>query len=179
MKIFSIGHSTHQIKDFISILQSYPIRFIVDVRTIPKSRYVPWFNAKQLQASLRKHNIRYLHFPLLGGLRKTTKASINKAWRNPSFRGYADYMQTKEFHEGLKKLIALIKLHKDIAIMCAEAVPWRCHRSLIADALLIRKIKVIHVINKKSSKSHTLTTFSKINRNKRPIQIYYPLEDSK
>jgi uncharacterized protein (DUF488 family) len=112
--------------------------------------------------------------PKLGGLRHTSKDSINKAWRNASFRGYADYMQTPQFYSGLKDLNSLLKNRKKVAIMCAEALPWRCHRSLVADAEVVRKIKVLDIMSCTSTRVHELTAFAKVDRRKRPIKVYYP-----
>lgn len=172
--LYTIGHSTHTLQEFLDILHAHQITQIVDVRTIPKSRHVPWFNEQELKASLRKEKIAYIHIPKLGGLRRTIKNSINVGWRNASFRGFADYMQTPEFFQGLKELKALIKKGNKVAIMCAEAVPWRCHRSLIADAEIARHFVVWEIMSKTSVHTHKLTTFAVINRKKRPIQIYYP-----
>jgi uncharacterized protein (DUF488 family) len=159
--IYTIGHSTHPIEEFIRILNAYGIREVVDVRTIPKSRYNPQFNEEVLRGELRKHGIEYIRMEGLGGLRHTTKASINTAWKNASFRGYADYMQTPEFTRAIGELINLGK-EKRIAVMCAEAVPWRCHRSLIGDALLARNMKVIDIMNEKASRPHRLTPWAKV-----------------
>lgn len=173
-KLYTIGHSTHPLQEFIAILRAHKITYIIDVRTIPKSRYVPWFNEKAFKASLHKEKIGYAHMSKLGGLRRTNKNSVNTGWRNKSFRGFADYMQTPEFFEGLKELNALIKKGDKIAIMCAEAVPWRCHRSLIADAEIARHFVVWEIMSKTSVHKHKLTAFAIINRKKKPIQIYYP-----
>ena len=173
-KLYTIGHSTRTLQEFIDILHSYKITHVVDVRTIPKSRHVPWFNENEFKKSLRKEKIAYTHISKLGGLRRTSKKSINIGWRNASFRGYADYMQTSEFFEGLKELNDLIKKNKRVAIMCAEAVPWRCHRSLIADAEIVRHFVVWEIMSKTSVHPHKLTAFAVINRKKRPIQVYYP-----
>lgn len=173
-KLYTIGHSNHTLQEFLEILNRYQIAHVVDVRTIPKSRHVPWFNAEVLKKSLRKEKVDYTHLSKLGGLRRTSKSSINLGWRNASFRGYADYMQTPEFFEGLKELNTLIKKSKKVAIMCAEAVPWRCHRSLIADAEIIRHFSVLEILGRTSVRAHTLTEFAVVNRKKRPIQIYYP-----
>lgn len=156
--IYTIGHSTRSIEDFIDLLKSYEIEMLIDVRTIPKSRYNPQFNEETLETVLEKSDIHYQHLSKLGGLRHTTKNSINIGWHNLSFRGFADYMQTPSFWQGIEELEILGKKYKS-AIMCAEAVPWRCHRSLIADALILRKWKVFHLISKKSVKSHELTSF--------------------
>lgn len=172
--LYTIGHSTHTLENFLAILRAYDINCIVDVRTIPKSRYVPWFEKIKLKAALNKTEIVYYHMPELGGLRQTNKNSVNQGWRNKSFRGYADYMQTSEFFEALKKLYSLLKKNIKCAVMCAEAVPWRCHRSLIADAELIRNINVFHIININSIRPHTITPFAVVNKNQRPIQLSYP-----
>ncbi len=159
--IYTIGHSTHPIEDFIRILQVYGIQRLVDVRTIPRSRHNPQFNAAELEEALRQHGIEYVRLEGLGGLRHTTKASINTAWKNASFRGFADYMQTPEFTAALGQLIALAK-EKTTSIMCAEAVPWRCHRSLIGDALLVQGVKVEDIMGESSCKPHTLTPWAKV-----------------
>ncbi len=172
--LYTVGHSTHTLQEFLDILHAYQITQIVDVRTIPKSRHVPWFNQKELKASLHKEKIAYTHIPKLGGLRRTIKNSINMGWRNASFRGFADYMQTPEFFQGLKELRNLIRKESKVAIMCAEAVPWRCHRSLIADAEVARHFVVWEIMSKTSIHAHKLTTFAVINRKKKPIQVYYP-----
>src|SRR5262245_15616257 len=140
--LYTIGHSTHSIEEFLDLLRTYKIKHLVDIRTIPKSRHVPWFNQENLRQALLAVNIGYTHIKDLGALRHASQNSINQACRTLSFRGFADYMQTAEFYEGLKKLNQIIKDHKKVVIMCAEAVPWRCHRSLIADAEVIRGNKV-------------------------------------
>lgn len=173
-KLFTIGHSTRTLREFISLLQIHQITHLVDVRTIPKSRRVPWFNEEALKAALRKEKIAYKHMSALGGLRRTSKNSINQGWYNASFRGFADYMQTPEFYSALKKLNQMLKNKKKIAIMCAEAVPWRCHRSLIADAEVVRGISVWDIMSATSLHEHQLTTFAVVDRSRRPIKIYYP-----
>ncbi len=173
-KLFSIGHSTHSLEEFLAMLQAHKISHLVDVRSFPKSRYVPWFNKLRLQGALKKAKIKYTHLPELGGRRKSLRDSINQGWRHSAFRGYADYMQTPEFFLALRKLNQIIKLSKNVAIMCAEAVPWRCHRQLIADAEIVRGIKVFDIMSTHSLREHTLTPFAVVNRNKRPIQIFYP-----
>ena len=135
--VFTIGHSTLPIDQFISVLNAYGVDWLGDVRTIPRSRHNPQFNAEALANSLRTAGIAYAPMPALGGLRHPRPDSVNGAWRNKSFRGYADYMGTAHFREALTALLQL-KAEGRTAIMCAEAVPWRCHRSLIADALIIR-----------------------------------------
>lgn len=175
MKIlYTIGHSNHSLKEFLELILSYGITQIVDIRTIPKSRRFPWFNKTKLASELSKKKIIYQHLPELGGLRHTTKKSINKGWINSYFRGYADYMQTPEFFAGLKILNELIKKNGKTAIMCAEVLPWRCHRKLVSDAEVIRGKKVIHIMSKTIANEHELTRFAKIDRTKRPMQIYYP-----
>lgn len=174
--LYTIGHSNHTFTEFISILKAHHINLIVDVRTIPKSRHVLWANKDVLKKKLAQYKISYKHFPKLGGLRSTNKQSINTAWRNKSFRGFADYMQTSSFYSALKVLLALIKKNRKVAIMCAEAVPWRCHRSLIADAALIRHFKVEHIMSKTLIRKHTMTSFAKINHHTRPIKVYYPAD---
>ncbi len=167
--IYTIGHSTHPIDEFIHILKAHGVELVVDVRTIPKSRANPQFNEPELKASLEEAGLAYTRLEALGGLRHTTAASINTAWRNKSFRGYADYMQTPGFQHGLDELIALAQ-EKQAAIMCAEAVPWRCHRSLIGDALLVRGFQVEDIMSEKSSKPHQLTPWAKVDG----VQITYP-----
>ena len=143
------------------MLDAHGVQQLVDVRTIPKSRRNPQFGQDQLPASLEQHGIRYIHLPGLGGLRHALKDSINTGWKNASFRGYADYMQTAAFRENLAKLIELAAAAPTV-IMCAEAVPWRCHRSLIADALTARGIEVKHILTSTSVKSHTYTPFARV-----------------
>lgn len=171
--VYTVGHSTRTIKDFIELLKTYGIEAVVDVRTIAGSNYNPQYNEESLKGSLNKHNISYMRLKGLGGLRHTTKESLNKAWKNSSFRGYADYMQTPDFLENIKKLIKLAK-EKQIVIMCAEAVPWRCHRSLIGDALVTRGIKVMDIINGKNTSSHKITPFAQV----KGLTITYPKEAS-
>lgn len=167
--IYTIGHSTHPIDEFINILQAYEIGLVVDVRTIPRSRHNPQFNEDELKETLGKKNIAYIRLEKLGGLRHTTKASINTAWKNSSFRGFADYMQTEEFHTGIEQLIKLAS-NKQTVIMCAEAVPWRCHRSLIGDALVIRDIQVEDIMSEKATKAHEITPWAKVE----DVTITYP-----
>ncbi len=159
--IFTVGHSTRQTPEFLELLKCYEIKNVVDIRTIPKSRHNPQFNGDVLEKSLKEAGIEYLHLKGLGGLRHPLKDSQNTAWKNASFRGFADYMQTEEFKENIENLIRISE-EKTTAVMCAEAVPWRCHRSLIGDALLIRGIQVRHIINAHSIKDHTLTPWAKV-----------------
>jgi uncharacterized protein (DUF488 family) len=159
--IFTVGHSTHPIEEFLELLTAHGVEQLMDVRTIPKSRRNPQYNADALAESLQKAHIHYRHMPGLGGLRHPRKDSINSAWQNDSFRGYADYMQTPPFEASLSELIDASKLRRTV-IMCAEAVPWRCHRSLIADALLARGIEVADILSAKPAKPHTLTSFARV-----------------
>jgi len=155
-KLYTIGHSTHLLEEFLDILTEHKIKLLADVRTVPRSRRVPQFNTENLAGILPRHHIQYRHIPNLGGLRKTRPDSINTGWRNASFRGYADYMQTPDFESGLNELIQLAR-KKPTVIMCAEAVPWRCHRSLIADAMLVRGWEIIDLFSATSAKHHKLT----------------------
>lgn len=156
----------------MKILESYDIEVLVDVRHYPGSRAFPQFGKARLKRSLEKHNIEYIHLEILGGRRKVNpKLHVNEGWRSPQFRGYADYMQTSEFKTGLKELMKIAK-KKNTVIMCAEAVPWRCHRSMIGDALLVQGFTVIDLFNEKNARPHTLTKFAKVYRRK----ITYPAE---
>ncbi len=161
--IYTIGHSTRTTDLLLGILNEYGIEQVVDVRTLPYSKYNPQFSKETFAETLEANGIKYVHMKELGGLRHPKKDSVNLGWKNASFRGYADYMQTKDFAEGVRSLIKLSRT-KCTAIMCAEAVPWRCHRSLIADALLIRKVKVIHILSEKSARRHELTPFAKVEK---------------
>ncbi|MEO8691285.1 MAG: DUF488 domain-containing protein [Candidatus Saccharimonas sp.] len=167
--IYTIGHSTRPIDEFIELLKLHSITQLVDIRTIPKSLHNPQFGQQELEKSLTAADIKYVYLKELGGLRPATKNSINGAWRNKSFRNYADYMQTAEFANGLKELIQLSKSNVT-AIMCAEAVPWRCHRSLVSDALLVRDIPVCEIISKTSVREHKLTPFAVVDG----VVVTYP-----
>jgi uncharacterized protein (DUF488 family) len=159
--VFTVGHSTLSIEDFAAVLAGYGIQTVVDIRTVPRSRRNPQFNADALPQALKEHGIGYVGLPGLGGLRKTSKDSPNKGWHNDSFRGYADYMQTPAFAEALDELIDISR-HKRAAIMCAEAVPWRCHRSLVADALEVRGIPAVEILSRTSHRLHKLTPFARV-----------------
>lgn len=159
--VLTVGHSTHPIEEFICLLRVHGVTRVVDVRTVPRSRHNPQFNRDALPTSLQAAGIGYVHLAGLGGLRHTTKDSINTGWRNVSFRGYADYMQTSEFETALNELIELTTRDR-IALMCAEAVPWRCHRSLIADALLVRGIPVEDIMSATHRQVHKLTPFAQV-----------------
>ena len=159
--IRTIGHSTRPVDALIEMLQAHGVQRLIDVRTIPKSRYNPQYNSEAIEQSLRQAGIAYAHIKALGGLRHPRKDSPNAAWRNQSFRGYADYMQTPEFQSALEDLIAAAAA-EPVVIMCAEAVPWRCHRSLISDALTARGYPVEHIMSATKSDPHTLTSFAKV-----------------
>jgi len=159
--IYTIGHSTRSAGEFVALLAAHRVSALADVRTVRRSRHNPQFNGDALAATLASHGIRYEPFPGLGGFRKTTPDSPNGGWRNLSFRGYADYMQSAAFAEHLDALIALAR-EATVAIMCAEAVPWRCHRSLIADALLVRGFDVREIAGESKTAPHKLTPFAKV-----------------
>ena len=171
-EVYTIGHSTHPIEEFIELLQAHSIAQVIDVRTIPRSRHNPQFNSEALAASLSSKGIVYRHMPELGGLRHARRDSINTAWRNASFRGYADYMQTPEFQAAVQALIDLAT-GTPTAIMCAEALPWKCHRSLIADALLARGISVLDILSPTKATLHALTPFARVNG----TDVTYPGKD--
>lgn len=168
-KIFIIGYSTHSIEEFIDWLKAHGIEKVIDIRSIPKSRYSPAFNQADLRTALKKVKIGYRHLKELGGLRHADKNSINTGWINASFRGFADYMQTEAFRNGMEKLEGIAG-KKRCALMCAEGVPWRCHRSLIADVLVLKKWKVFHIQSKKTAKLHKRTPFSRVKKG----LIFYP-----
>jgi uncharacterized protein (DUF488 family) len=160
-RVLTIGHSTHPLGEFIDWLKAHGTTCVVDVRSVPRSRHNPQFNKTTLPRALKKVGLGYVHMPGLGGLRHAQRDSINLGWRNASFRGYADYMQTAEFARSLEELIQLTK-RKRVALMCAEAVPWRCHRSLIADALLVRGIRTEDIMSASRRQEHTLTAFARV-----------------
>lgn len=167
--IFTLGHSNHPIEKFVEMLQAHGIVYVIDVRTIPRSRHNPQYNSDALEKTLEKSGIAYEHLKELGGLRHAKKDSVNTAWENASFRGFADYMQTQEFGSGLDRLIEIAKSRRT-AIMCAEAVPWRCHRSLIGDALLTRGVAVMDIMSKHSVKAHTMTPWAEV----KGLTVAYP-----
>lgn len=168
-KIYTVGHSTRPIKEFIDLLRHYGITRLIDVRTVPRSRHNPQYSREKLAPKLRACGIKYRHMKSLGGLRKPLNNSKNTWWINPSFRGFADYMLTPEFERGLDRLIELSS-DQHTVIMCAEAVPWRCHRSLIGDALSTRKIQVIDIMSKSVAKIHKKNPHARIRQGK----ITYP-----
>lgn len=159
--VFTVGHSTLPIDRFTAVLEAYGVERLADVRTVPRSKRNPQFNADALGASLRAEGIEYVPLGELGGMRKPLPDSPNTGWRNDSFRGYADYMQTERFAHGLERLVELSRELRT-AIMCAEAVPWRCHRSLVADALTARGIPVVEVLSETSYRDHALTSFAHV-----------------
>ncbi len=167
--IYAIGHSTRPLDQFVELLRAHEVTLLADIRTIPKSRHNPQFNADSLARELPKVGIQYRHLKELGGLRHTSKDSINTGWENASFRGYADYMQTPEFVHAIRDLMKLARGQR-VAIMCAEGNPFRCHRSLVADALTVRGVRVRHISSRKSAREHTLTRFAKVDG----TRISYP-----
>jgi hypothetical protein len=167
--IFTVGHSTRALPDFVALLLAHGVKQLIDVRTIPRSRHNPQFNRDALPRPLQEAGIRYRHMAGLGGLRHSRRDSINTAWRNASFRGFADYMQTEEFRVALDQLIHLAQKRRT-AIMCAEAVPWRCHRSLIGDALLVRGLRVEEITGLTRTRPHTLTPWARA----KGKQLSYP-----
>lgn len=167
--VYTIGHSTHPIDEFVSLLKNYQIELVADIRSIPRSRHNPQFNEETLKKTLEAEGIKYVRLTKLGGLRHAVKDSVNLAWKNLSFRGFADYMQSAEFEAGMDELAELAKNHR-VAIMCAEAVPWRCHRSLVGDALLVRGIRVEDILEEGKSREHRLTPWAKVEGKK----ITYP-----
>lgn len=168
--VFTVGHSTRTLNEFVNLLETYEVTLVTDVRSVPRSRHNPQFNKESLPDSLKLADIKYVHMPDIGGLRRPKSDSLNTAWKNKGFRGYADYMQTKEFTEQLLNLIALAR-ENTIAIMCAEALPWRCHRSLISDALVVRQVKVKHILCTDNIVEHRLSEWAHVEGTK----ITYPL----
>ena len=173
IKLYTIGHSTRTLDELVAMLRAFDISVLADIRTIPRSRHNPQFNGDALRSALRSRRIRYVHIQELGGLRRTRKDSPNSAWRNASFRGFADYMSTEDFETGLAKLHALAA-ERRVALMCAEAVPWRCHRSLVADALTARGAHVEHISSVRHSAPHRMTAFAVVEH----FRVTYPGEDS-
>ncbi len=161
LPVLTVGHSTRTLEELIHLLQVHHVRTLVDVRTIARSRRNPQFNQETLPKDLEKSGIKYVWLKGLGGLRRPQQDSLNTGWRNASFRGFADYMQTPEFESSLRELIELAK-NGTIAIMCAEAVPWRCHRSLISDTLLVKGVQVEHIMNPKTLAKHAITKWARV-----------------
>jgi uncharacterized protein (DUF488 family) len=169
--IFTVGHSTLPLERFIGVLHAYGVERLADIRSIPRSRRNPQFNADALPAPLAGEGVEYRPMPELGGLRHARKDSPNRGWRNESFRGYADYMQTPAFADAVEVLVRLGR-EKRTAIMCAEAVPWRCHRSLVADALLVRDVAVIEILSETDWRPHKMTGFAVVDG----LSVTYPPE---
>jgi len=167
--LWTIGHSTRSFEEFLALLEEYRIRLLADVRHFPGSRRVPWTAKVSLARALSDRSIAYEHFEDLGGFRKVSPDSTNTAWRNSGFRGYADYMETPEFSAGLDRLIAVSR-DRWTAIMCAEALPWKCHRWLLSDALVARGMRVIHILASGKTQDHRLTTFARVHG----TQVAYP-----
>jgi uncharacterized protein (DUF488 family) len=159
--ILTIGHSTRTADEFLALLEAHRVAGLADVRTVPRSRRHPHFSADTLATFLSAHGIEYLHLPGLGGLRKPRTDSPNGGWLNSAFRGYADHMQTAEFGVALDRLIGF-SADRRVAIMCAEAKWWQCHRRLIADALVARRIEVQHILSLRQATTHELTPFAKV-----------------
>jgi uncharacterized protein (DUF488 family) len=169
--VCTIGHSNRPIEEFIGLLRQNGIECLLDIRTVPNSRHNPQFGQEQLAASLAGAGIEYRYMRGLGGLRRPRKDSENSGWRNLSFRGYADYMQTEEFAENVNAVVELGR-SKCCALMCAEAVPWRCHRSLVADALQVRGVHVDDIIDGRQRRPHKMTPFAHVEG----LRITYPDE---
>jgi uncharacterized protein (DUF488 family) len=161
MVVLTIGHSTRPLGEFIALLREHGVQKVADVRTVPRSRHNPQFNRETLPRDLAASGIAYAHLPGLGGLRRPRRDSPNTGWRQPGFRGYADYMQTPEFERALGVLVEMAQSER-VALMCAEAVPWRCHRSLIADALTVRGVQVEHIMGPGRTQPHRLTPFARL-----------------
>jgi len=172
--ILTIGHSTRTLKFFINLLKEHGVEEVVDIRTVPRSRRNPQYNRETLPDDLKAAGIDYIHLKGLGGLRRTHRDSPNGGWRNTSFRGFADYMQTEQFEENLERLVEISK-REQVVLMCAEALPWRCHRSLIADALKIRGVVVEHIMSAKRRQIHEITPWAHVEGN---VITYPPLEAS-
>lgn len=172
--VFTVGHSTLPIERFLALLKAYGIERLVDIRTIPRSRHNPQFNEVELANSLSVEQIEYMHLQSLGGLRRPREDSPNGGWRNKSFRGYADYMQTTSFQNAVEQLIQMSRENR-VAIMCAEAVPWRCHRSLVADALNARGVPAVEILSETSYRMHQLTSFARVEAE----QITYPSDQAR
>ena len=172
MRVHTIGHSTRPLEEFLAILRIHDLSSLFDIRTVPKSRHNPQFHIDSLSRTVPRAGIEYRHLPSLGGLRQAHEDSPNRGWRNASFRGYADYMATPEFASGIEELLAVAR-RQPTAIMCAEAVPWRCHRSLVGDALLVRGIEVIDIYDERKATPETLTSFAVVDG----LSITYPADD--
>lgn len=171
--VLTVGHSIHPIDEFIDLLRAHGVQHIVDVRTLPRSRRHPQFEQEALRSALEPAGIAYTHLPGLGGLRHARRDSLNTGWRNDSFRGYADYMQTAAYAQAIAELVAL-GARQRVAVMCAEALPWRCHRSLIADTLTVQGIPVEHIMSRTQRKPHAITPFARVDGHR----ITYPGQET-
>jgi uncharacterized protein (DUF488 family) len=167
--VLTIGHSTRSMAEFVRLLVAHRVQCVIDVRAIPRSAHNPQFNRSALSPALRRAGIHYRHMAGLGGLRHARRDSQNTGWRNGSFRGYADYMRTAPFRKSLDRCIERAK-REQIVMMCAEAVPWRCHRSLIADALLARDIRASEITSGVRTRPHVLTPFAQVHG----TEVTYP-----
>jgi uncharacterized protein (DUF488 family) len=173
-ELMTIGHSNRSLPELVAMLRNHGVELVADVRKLPRSHFNPQFNKDELPEPLREAGISYRHLPELGGLRKPRPDSTNTAWENGSFRGYADYMQTAGFEAGLRQLLALAEEYR-VAVMCAEALPWQCHRSLIADALSARGVPVKHILSADRIEPHRMTAFAKVTEGR----VTYPSEQAK
>jgi len=171
VRIYTIGHSTRTLDELVSLLRAFDVFVLADIRTVPRSRHNPQFDRASFPAALRARRFRYVHLARLGGLRRARQDSPNTGWRNASFRGYADYMMTEEFERGLEELRGLAE-QGPVALMCAEAVPWRCHRSLVADVLTVRGARVEHITGASRASPHHLTPFARVEG----MHVRYPGE---
>lgn len=161
MTVYTVGHSTRTVDELVGVLRAVGVELLVDIRTVPRSRHNPQHDREALPAALAPSGIAYLHLGALGGLRRPRADSPNVGWRNASFRGYADYLATPEFEAGIAALLERARAHRT-AVMCAEAVPWRCHRSLLADALVVRGVPVVHLLSRSSAQPHRLTPWARV-----------------
>ncbi len=174
MKLYTVGHSTRTLDEFVATLKAYNIDFLVHIRSVPRSLHTPQFNHETLADMLPKEGIDYRHVELLGGLRYAKKDSPNQGWHNKSFRGYADYMQTDDFRKGIDELMDITKKHT-AAIMCAEVLPWRCHRSMVGDAMIVRGYQVIDIFDENKAVDEKLTSFAQVSGE----TITYPDDQAK
>ncbi|MGE0227122.1 MAG: DUF488 family protein [Dehalococcoidia bacterium] len=175
LRLWTVGHSTRSFEELVGVLRSpeaEPIGVLVDIRTVPKSRRHPHFSLEALAAELPRREIVYVHLQALGGFRRPATDSTNGAWRNESFRGYADYMQTPAFEEAVAALLDVARGART-AVMCSEAMPWRCHRTLVADAVAARGVQVTHLLSAAKAQAHTLTSFARVEGER----VTYPAMD--
>jgi uncharacterized protein (DUF488 family) len=172
--IFSIGHSTRPLDQFVELLRAHGIHTLVDIRSIPRSRRNPQYDRVALQRAIEAVGLVYKHLPALGGHRRAHADSPNKGWLNPAFQGYADYMQTGEYEQGLCELLELNRAEGPLALMCAEAVPWRCHRSMVADSLVARGTPVVHILGPGRARAHRLNPMARMEG----ALLRYPAESS-